>query len=155
MFDFYGMPKSWPGRRAAARLNHDAKAVTVEAEIKQDIVDTLGGKLDERRLIPYIQMYEYEALLFSRPSTISDVVRHPEIEENLQDIRDEFETPEQINDHPNCAPSKRIRKLFPYYQKTLHGVLAAERITVEVMRAECHHFNEWVTALEALEYLRE
>jgi hypothetical protein len=150
MFDYYGMPESWPGRRRANRVRHDQKARIVEGAIKEDIARTLGRTFDQRRLMPYVQMHEFESLLFSEPSALGRVMREPESAQQLQQMRDEFETPEEINDNPVTAPSKRIERLFPSYRKALHGILAAERIALEVMRSECPHFHDWLTALEGL-----
>lgn len=150
MFDFYGMPDSWPDRKKAKQVSHDRKARTVEEAIREDIASTLGSAFDERRLIPYIQMHEFEALLFSQPSVLSIVMREPDSAKELEAIRGDFSTPEEINDDPNMAPSKRIENLFPTYRKALHGILAAKRITIEVIRRECPHFSEWLTTLESL-----
>ena len=65
-------------------------------------------------------------------------------------IRNEFSTPEDINDSPETAPSKRVEGIFQYYRKPLHGALAAKRITIEIMIEECPHFKQWVTALGSL-----
>ncbi|HUY33592.1 MAG TPA: DUF4276 family protein [Pirellulales bacterium] len=94
MFDFYAMPSSWPGREEAGKAAHKKKALIVEAALLQDVVQTLGGKFDPSRLIPYVQMYEYEALLFTKPEVIADVVRRPEIAHKLATIRNKFKTPE-------------------------------------------------------------
>jgi hypothetical protein len=150
MFDFHRMPDSWPGRKKAAKLAHARKGPTVEQAIIDDIAKILGSKFDRRRFFPYIQMYEYEALLFSRPVVISEVVTNPDIADDLQAIRDEFDTPEEIDDSPETAPSKRIEKLTPIFQKPLHGVIAAQRIGIDEIREECPHFNEWLTAFEKL-----
>lgn len=150
MFDFYGMPDSWPGRKKAAKAAHARKALTVEQAILDDIAATLGGRFDKRRFLPYIQVHEFEALLFSSPQVIAEVVADPDIEEELRKIRSEFKTPEEIDDSPDTAPSKRIEKLCPRFQKPLHGVIAAQRIGIETIRQECPHFHEWLTALEAL-----
>jgi hypothetical protein len=87
-------------------------------------------------------MHEFEALVFSHPPTICEVLRSPESEEDVQAIRDEFSTPEEINDDPNTAPSKRLLNLFAEYRKRLHGLIAARRIGVETMLSECPHFAE-------------
>ena len=73
-----------------------------------------------------------------------------EASDELKAIRDEFGTPEKIDDDPQTAPSKRIERFFPVYQKPLHGTIAAKRIGVEVIRRECPHFNKWLSAPESL-----
>jgi len=57
---------------------------------------------------------------------------------------------EEIDDDPHAAPSKRIEQLCPAYQKPFYGALAARRIGIDVIRQECPHFNEWLSALESL-----
>ncbi|MBI3411798.1 MAG: DUF4276 family protein [Planctomycetes bacterium] len=148
MFDFYRMPDSWPGRKKAKKLAFARKASTVEVAILNDVAQTFGGRFDRRRFFPYVQMHEYEGLLFSRPEVISKVLMNPAIAEDLKAIRADFDAPEEIDDSPETAPSKRIDKLSPVFQKPLHGVIAAQRIGIETIREECPHFNEWLTALE-------
>lgn len=150
MFDFYGMPEEWPGRGEAKRLSHHNKAPHVEQAIKDTVLAEFESGIDRRRLFPYIQMHEFEALLFSEPSALSHVMLDPHAEKKLRAIRDRFNTPEQINDSPITAPSKRISRLFQNYRKPLHGLLASRKITIEVMRKECPHFGEWVAAMEEL-----
>jgi hypothetical protein len=148
-FDFYGMPPNWPGRKEARKKSHENKPLTVEKAIREDIESEVGSELI-LKLAPYIQMYEFEALLFSEPTALSEVIRKEDAKEKLLSIREEFDTPEEINDSPQTAPSKRIESIFPYYRKPLHGVLAAKEITIEKMQSECPHFNQWVTVLGSL-----
>ena len=51
---------------------------------------------------------------------------------------------------PETAPSKRLIQLYPGYDKVLFGVLVAEQINVDGIRAKCPHFDEWVSKLEQL-----
>lgn len=149
-FDFYGMPDSWPGRSQAGLAAQSNKGQLVEQAIHNDISQTMGGSFNASRFIPYIQLHEFEALLFSHPSTVSDVLRAPQKTDKVQAIRDAFLTPEEINDDPNTAPSKRLKSLFSDYRKRLHGVITANRIGIQQMRNECPHFNEWIGMLENL-----
>jgi hypothetical protein len=68
----------------------------------------------------------------------------------LQEIRDRFSTPEEINDSPQTRPSARIFNLFPSYRKRIHGPITSIRIGLETMRQECSHFNEWCIKLEKI-----
>ena len=70
--------------------------------------------------------------------------------EKLRGIADSFRTPEEIDDDPNSAPSKRILQLSQRYQKVLHGNIAAQRIGLTLMRQKCPHFDEWLERLESL-----
>ncbi len=61
-----------------------------------------------------------------------------------------FESPEDIDDHPNTAPSKRIINLYKYDDKNTDGILAAIEIGLSKMRQECQHFDQWLKKLESL-----
>lgn len=68
----------------------------------------------------------------------------------LQDIRRQFPTPEDINDHSETAPSKRILGVIPRYRKVVNGSRLAGKIGLTVIRKECPRFGAWLTDLEAL-----
>ena len=108
----------------------------------------LGASFDPRRFIPYVVMHEFEGLLFSDPEGFGRGIGRADLPQEFRAIRDEFETPEQINDSPDTAPSKRVLGLVPGYQKPLFGTLAALEIGLEAIRRECTQFSDWVTRLE-------
>jgi hypothetical protein len=149
MFDYYAMPDSWPEREAARQSPFRQKAMMVEQAILADIAGELGEGFDRSRFIPYVQMHEFEALLFSQPGVLAAGLEAIN-EEETQRIRSAFESPEEINDSQQTAPSKRIMQLCPGYQKVTDGVLIAQKIGLQTIRAECPHFNEWIEKLEAL-----
>lgn len=96
-------------------------------------------------------MHEFEALLFSDCAAFSsNAICDPAFTSALQAIRDTFPTPEDINDSPDTAPSKRIRSLIPRYQKPLHGTLGILAIGLPKIRQQCPHFHGWLSRLESL-----
>lgn len=60
--------------------------------------------------------------------------------------------PEDIDDGPQTAPSKRlIREIGAYAaQKPLAGPLIAARIGLPRLRGACPHLDEWIRKLEVL-----
>lgn len=154
MFDYYGLPGDWPGREAIAGKPPGAKAKILEQAMQSRILDTLGDDPDRSRFMPYIQMHEFEALLFSQPKTLGEVLtrdaRPRRIIHALQQVSGKFATPEEIDDGQTTAPSKRIRSLANHYQKVTDGNLAASRIGLETMRRKCPHFDQWLSSLEML-----
>ena len=148
-FDFYGMPLKWPGRAEANGKPHRHKPGCVEKAIHADIATAVDAEV-VRKFRAYIQMHEFEALLFSEPRALADVMRDEKSAAKFVRIREEFGTPEEINDSPQTAPSKRVESVFPFYKKPFHGAVAAKRVTVEKMLDECPHFKEWVTWLQSL-----
>ena len=95
-------------------------------------------------------MYEFEGLLFSDPQGFARGIDQPDLVDHFERVRSQFLSPEEINDSPITAPSKRIENVYRGYQKPLHGVLAAEEIGLSVIREHCPLFDEWVTSLENL-----
>ena len=151
MVDYYGLPLDWPARTEAPTKNSSsAKAEHVEAALHADITEAMGPRFDPSRFVPLVVMHEFEALLFSDPQRFAQGIERRDLAAEFLAIREEFESPEDINDSADTAPSKRIMKLLPRYQKPLFGPLAVMEIGLSVIRKECHHFNNWPERLESL-----
>ena len=95
-------------------------------------------------------MHEFEALLFSDCEQFGRGIGRPDLAASFQGIRDQFASPEEIDDSPETAPSRRVELLVAGYQKPLLGILAALEIGLDAMRGECPHFAMWLSRLEAL-----
>jgi hypothetical protein len=152
MIDYYGLPqtgaKAWPGRAKAGNLPFEKKADAVESAILTDISNEMGGGFGGDRFVPFVVMHEFEGLLFSDCDRFAKGIGRTEVAKKLQAIRDEFESPEHINDSATTAPSKRVAGLVPGYQKPLFGNIAALEIGLDRMRQACPHFDSWVRQLE-------
>ncbi|KPC50408.1 DUF4276 family protein [Amantichitinum ursilacus] len=149
-FDFYGLPNAFPGKAQAQQSGSpDDKADCVLNAMQAALTLELGENA-MRRFIPYLQMYEFEGLLFSDPVALAQGTGDTRLAAPFQRIRAQFSTPEWINDSPHTAPAKRIQALFPSYDKPLHGVLAAREAGLDRIRAECRRFDAWLSRIEAL-----
>jgi Domain of unknown function (DUF4276) len=146
MFDLYALPADFPGFEAARRMiDPYARVAHLEAEFYQDITD--------HRLIPYIQLHEFETLLFADPTKLDwEYIEHEKEISSLVEIAAQFDNPELINDGPGTAPSKRIIAKIPRYasQKASVGPLVAKQIGITKMRDVCPHFAHWLTTMERL-----
>lgn len=146
MFDLYALPNDFPGYQTT----QSKPALERVEQLEKALVE----QLQLPNFIPYLQLHEFEALLFSDVHILNDYVAidSSKPEKSLQkllEIRDSVENPEFINDAPDTAPSKRLFKIFDEtYQKPLHGSLVTKEIGLQKIRAECPHFNSWVTKLE-------
>lgn len=104
----------------------------------------------QTRLIPYIQMYEFEGLLFSSPEAMEMSLIEDGVETWANNILASFNNnPEAINNSPITAPSKRLQK-DTSYRKTTHGPDIAELAGITKIRSECSGFDSWLTRLEGL-----
>jgi hypothetical protein len=152
MVDYYALPGNFPGLAALPRKLAATDRVTrLEAGLHRDLAKRLDDLPVSGRFIPYIQLHEFEALLFSVPTAFLEAFpNHSKAVAQLTAIRARFEDPEAIDDNPHTAPSKRILNLLPDYQKPVAGLLIAQRIGLDAIRHECQHFDAWVTRLLAL-----
>ena len=147
LVDFYGFRDK--GNQTICQL---------EQAVFDEVDRLIRPRWDQRAAFPYIQRHEFEGLLFSdvdRFSTLGLAGIDDACQRDLQRTRDHFESPEDINDNRDTAPSKRIEALIPRYRKRLHGPLVAESTGLERIRAECPRFDGWVRRLEALPRLTE
>ena len=140
MIDYYGLPGGFPGLDTLLSGTCFEKVAHIEEELRRDIGD--------RRFVPYLQVHEFEAAAFVGPEETARTLLGSA--SDLEYIRSQFDSPEEIDDGPETAPSKRLLSLFPAYQKPLHGPLITGRIGLERIRAECRHFDAWVTMLEGV-----
>jgi hypothetical protein len=140
MIDLYGLSSDFPGMDQNLSHNPYDKVRYLEKQFEHDVNDL--------RFKPYFSLFEFEAMLFSSPETVANTLLVPDLAEQLQGIRRQFNTPEEINDGATTAPSKRITSLINKYDKPLYGPLCTERIGLAKIRQECPHFDSWLSFLE-------
>lgn len=146
MIDLYALPAKFPGWEEAEKLRH-VPPKRVEA-FERAFADDIG----DVRFIPYIQLHEYEAYLFSDPTWFR--YYYPGHEKEIAQLKaiSEKALPEEINEGEHTSPSKRIIKEFPTYEraKPVEGSGVAELIGLDIIRSKCPHFSAWLSKLEQL-----
>ncbi|NPE60936.1 DUF4276 family protein [Dickeya dadantii] len=144
MIDYYGLPTDFPGldENPAQHADIYVRIARLEQAFKQDI--------NLPNFLANFIVHEYEALLFCQPEKFIDWIDDETPVKKLLAMKAEFPTPEQINNSPQTAPSKRILATIPTYKKTLHGPLIAADIGLDSMRQQCPHFHSWLQRIEAL-----
>lgn len=144
LFDLYGLPDDFPGvsPRRPGEKSED-RAQRLEGE--------MSNALGDRRLIPYLQLHEFEAYVFVDLAELA-LLLDPQDRPQLQALQKSVSglAPEEINEGVITAPSKRLRGYLPVYEKTVHGPLATEAIGLARIRASCPRFNQWLGILESL-----
>ncbi len=140
LVDFYGF-----------RDKNTATPEQLEQRILERVARKINRSWDQSRVIPYVQQYEFEGLLFSNVDAFADAIdASEESVEELRSIREKFPTPEDINDNSETALSKRIEKIISQYEKVVDGPLIAIEIGLDAIRVECPRFSDWLTRLESL-----
>lgn len=118
--------------------SHIQKVEAMEKSISDDINDW--------RFIPYIQLHEFEALLFSSVKGF-EIYFEDQISKEIQGIIDSFDNPEEINSSPETAPSKRLIGIIPYYDKVIYGNIVALEIGLPAILSKCPRFRRWIDFL--------
>lgn len=153
LLDFYKLDKRFPGfEQSKAIPDLGQKLDLLRRELHSDIVAAAGCQPE--RFIPYIQPYEFEALLFSDVSALTQV--NPSWSkksiERLLEIRAAAESPEHINDRPETKPAAHLERELnnPSYRKRRHGPIAAQKIGLAKIEAECAFFAAWLAQIREL-----
>lgn len=129
-YDFYGFHKRPDGG--------------VEA-VEQSIHELLD--LEQRHLlIPYVQRYEFEALVLAAPDDAENILEIRGLAASFREIVDSSGGAEQVNDGYETCPSRRIKALAAGYDKKLHGPVILET-SLGVVRKQCPRFNNWISSL--------
>lgn len=148
LFDYYGLPDDFPG------IADDSCPPPTRLRERIAYVEaTFAASFDAtKRFIPYFQLHEFEALLFSDVKILNEALcaltdPNKNYLSKLRDIIRPFDTPKDINDNPKTAPSKRLSELCPRYQKVPFGELIAESVGLQAIREACPHFDEWMSTI--------
>lgn len=154
--DYYGV-KEWPG------LDEITRNMSI-AQIEEHICKSTRKALEndfpkivssiKDRFIPFMMIHEFEALYFSNPEVVSDELGlQPEL---IQEIINQFSSPEEINNSRETAPSKRLTSLCMKsksalsFRKTTQGIAIAEKIGIDCMRRKCPEFDKWIKRIESI-----
>ena len=146
MVDYYGLPRTWPGREGVPPPRHPGRAR------RHGGAGRPGGHFDRNRPPAAFRALRGNARVrgtsVQRPRPIRAEPRRPRPGTRASAIRRQFQTPEGINDSPDTAPSKRVLNLYGGYRKPVDGVQAIEEIGLDTVRAACPLFDAWVSTLE-------
>jgi hypothetical protein len=144
MFDLYGLPSAFPGLAEHGGVTDTRRRVEL-------LEGALATDIDDWRLIPYLQRHEFEALVLAGLGALAELLDAGE-HAGLVALQALVASvpPEDVNDDPEMAPSKRLEAHVPSYRKTVHGPLVVEATGLAKLRAACPRFHAWITKLEGL-----
>lgn len=142
MIDYYRIPSDFPNKNQLNQSHTSVQKVEfLENEFSQDI--------SNKKFLPYLQLHEFEALLFS---DVSHFMKIPNVGSKISQFEKiaASKEPEEINDLPNTSPANRIKSILNFYIKDSHGIIVAKSIGLHKMREKCPHFNKWIERIETL-----
>lgn len=149
LIDFYALPKDFPKYEDAKTIVNKAdRLVFLEKAIVEDIEKEKEQEFPN--LLPYIQLHEFEALVFSSIDAIKSLYSIEDAKFNeLEKIMEAHPNPEDINDKPETAPSKRLKnnQLIRGYNKVNDGIMIIEEAGIDTVLRKCPRFKIWVETL--------
>lgn len=148
MFDLYALPDDFPGFEKSKAIQDPYLRV-------ESLEEEFAKVINDKRFIPYIQLHEFEALLFCGIEHIKKI--YPGCAKRCEQLTKDLEkagNPELINSNPKTAPSKRIIKAIEgdkriryNYNKPKTGKDVTKAIGIDTLRLRCGHFDRWIYKL--------
>jgi hypothetical protein len=141
--DFFRLRNGFPEFENAKRIQNKIQRVEV-------LEQALAKEINNPRFVPYIQLHEFEGLLFASKDGFEFL---PDLKQaNLKSLIlavNEKENPEELNDGELTAPSKRLEQLIPGFDKNkpFYGGIIAEVNAINVVLDRCLRFKTWVKTL--------
>ena len=152
LFDLYRLDSDFPSFAASqAQPDLSRRLNVLKQALHADVV--AEADCQPERFIPYIQPYEFEALLFSDVPTLTRIEPGwQSATAALAAARAVAESPEHINDRPETKPAAHLERELnnPSYRKRRHGPIAAQKIGLAKIEAECAFFAAWLAQIREL-----
>ena len=150
LIDYYGITEKhnfprWEESKLIVDSN--ARMDFLENAMRDEVDDSV-----RHRFLPYIQLHEFEGLLFSDPAVFARVIPQEDLvgQDELRKTVEAFDNPEMINTSKQTSPSHRLERIIRGYDKVVYGNYLAENIGLNRIRERCPRFNAWVAAILAL-----
>ncbi len=138
MFDLYGLSSDFPNRDVST----GSLSRTAAVDIQNGIHDDLGNPVN---FIPFVVRHEFEAFIFASDVELPRIISASASQRlRFEKLCRQFVCPEDIDNSPTSAPSRRIVEIFPNYNKVVHGVATVKGIGIEIIMKQCPHFHAWV-----------
>lgn len=142
LYDFYGLPNDFPGKDTVPpTLSCYDRVAHLETELAREV--------GHPKFLPHLQLHEFEAFVFiDEEVTAQQLLLTASQRTELQQVIRQFPNPEEINDKPETAPSRRIKTICNAYGKVNDGGSITKALSLSRIRQACPHFDAWCTALD-------
>ena len=137
--DFFRLPHDMP-------QYGDSMKKPDKMEQTRSLEEAINEAIDDRRFFSYIQLHEFEALLFSSNKGF-EYYFSDEYAKATASIVSSYDNPEDINSSPEGAPSKRLLAIKSDYNKVLEGNLIALEIGIKSILEKCPRFAGWINSI--------
>ncbi|MEV0094695.1 DUF4276 family protein [Streptomyces sp. NPDC050738] len=142
LLDYYGLPQDSPGMDDRPAGSARQRVEHVERRIAE--------RIEHPRFLPYLVLHETETWVFAAAEQMGEWAEDAALAGELKRQADAAGGPEGVNDGADTAPSKRLLRAYPAYNKTQDGPVAVTDLGLVELRAACPHFDSWIGSLLAL-----
>jgi hypothetical protein len=146
--DYYGLYSKYDfplWNESEKIVCHNERMDAIEKGMCDDIQENF-----RYRFIPYLQLHEFEGLLFNDIDIIYSQIPPEDIvnKEELEDTFANYDNPEMINNSKQTSPSHRLERIIKGYNKVVYGDILADAIGLHRIRNKSPRFNNWIEKLE-------
>lgn len=134
--DFFRLPNDMPHYEDCMKKPNKIDQI-------RSLEEAINESIDDRRFFSYIQLHEFEALLFSSNKGF-EYYFSDEYAKATASVVSSYDNPEDINSSPEGAPLKRLLAIKPDYNKVLEGNLIALEVGIKTILEKCPRFAEWI-----------
>jgi len=150
LIDYYGLysKHNFPNWDKAEGILDKNERMTI---LENGMVNDIDKRL-RNHFIPYIQLHEFEGLLFNEEDYFYKVIPEEELIgiDELKKTFKEFDNPEMINNNPETAPSKRLQRIIKGYNKIVYGNILADEIGIQNIMKKSNRFRNWIERIEKI-----
>lgn len=126
--------------------DRDGKSID---ELQAQMHAGVDSKLRDK-FIPYVQQYEFEALVLSDLRAISDTLILAEKQSKAlrAALAKHNNAPESVNHQ--TPPSKLLKQICPNYSKATKGTAIIQKIELSAIKSSCPRFSDWFDTIKGL-----
>jgi hypothetical protein len=151
LIDYYGLYSKYEFPKwdiAESEPDRNNRMEILENGMSQSISEDI-----RYRFIPYIQLHEFEGLLFNDEKYFHEQIPKNELvgTTELYEVFKNYDNPEMINNTKETSPSHRLDRIILGYDKIVYGNILAEAIGLENIKNKSPRFNGWINNLKSTE----
>lgn len=150
LIDYYGLYSKYQFPKWEVAESEPDKNIRMDI-LENGMMESIPEEI-QYRFLPYIQLHEFEGLLFNEEKYFHEQIPTKELveTEELSEIFRSYENPEMINNNREKSPSHRLERIIKGYDKIVYGNILAEAIGLENIKSKSPRFNNWINNIEKI-----
>ena len=150
LIDYYGLYEKYEFPKWNVAESQPDKNIRMDI-LENGMEESISEEI-RYRFLPYIQLHEFEGLLFNEEKYFHEQIPTKELvgTEELSKIFRIYENPEMINNNRETSPSHRLERIILGYNKIVYGNILAEAIGLENIKSKSPRFNNWINNIEKI-----